>query len=223
MVRLFLGIEIHPAAQIGHSCFIDHGSGIVIGETAIVGHHCILFHGVTLGGTGKHSGKKRHPTVGNHVFLGAGCKILGNITIGDRCKVGAGSVVVKDVPENCTVIGVPGRCFKNQESPSKEEEQQQRTLEGSEERKNPDIFMPDMDAQAIRALYKRELKLEDEIQMLRNRLTALEKSVDVDTSGTTSLLNNLLLRTAQMQDKDEAGLQYFMKQEEQKLLDGAGI
>ena len=100
------GIEIHPGAIIGKGLFIDHGSGVVIGETAIVGDNVTLFHGVTLGGTGKEKGK-RHPTIGNNVFIGTGAKLLGNITIGDNVKIGANAVVLKDVPSNTTVVGVP--------------------------------------------------------------------------------------------------------------------
>lgn len=102
------GIEIHPGAQIGEGLFIDHGHGVVIGETAIIGDNVTLYQGVTLGGTGKESGK-RHPTIGNNVMIGAGAKVLGSFTIGDNCKIGAGSVVLENVPSNSTVVGVPGR------------------------------------------------------------------------------------------------------------------
>ena len=102
------GIEIHPGAQIGKGFFIDHGHGVVIGETAIVGDNVTLYQGVTLGGTGKEQGK-RHPTVGNNVMIGAGAKVLGSVYIGNNCKIGAGSVVLSDVPDNATVVGVPGR------------------------------------------------------------------------------------------------------------------
>lgn len=102
------GIEIHPGAQIGEGLFIDHGHGVVIGETAIIGDNVTLYQGVTLGGTGKESGK-RHPTIGNNVMIGAGAKVLGSFTIGDNCKIGAGSVVLENVPPNSTVVGVPGR------------------------------------------------------------------------------------------------------------------
>lgn len=101
------GIEIHPGAVIGKRLFIDHGFGIVIGETAIIGDDVTIFHGVTLGGTGKEK-KKRHPTIGNRVFIGAGAKILGNITIGDDVKIGANAVVLKSVPNHSTVIEIPG-------------------------------------------------------------------------------------------------------------------
>jgi serine O-acetyltransferase len=104
---LFTGIEIHPGAQIGRRLFIDHGMGVVIGETSIVGDGVTLYQGVTLGGTGKETGK-RHPTIGNNVSIGSGAKLLGNIHIGDNCRVGANSVVLRDVPDNSTIVGVPG-------------------------------------------------------------------------------------------------------------------
>ena len=112
------GIEIHPGARIGSGFFIDHGSGVIIGETTIIGDNVTLYQGVTLGGTGKEQGQ-RHPTLGNNIMIGAGAKVLGSCTIGDNCKIGAGSVVLGDVPEGCTVVGVPGRIVKraNQDRP----------------------------------------------------------------------------------------------------------
>jgi serine O-acetyltransferase len=106
VARFFTGIEIHPGAQLGRRVFIDHGMGVVIGETAIVGDDVTLYQGVTLGGTGKEHGK-RHPTIGNGVVIGAGAKVLGNILVGDNSRVGAGSVVLRNVPDNSTVVGVP--------------------------------------------------------------------------------------------------------------------
>ncbi len=106
--RIFTGIEIHPRASIGNRFFIDHGEGVVIGETAIIGDDVLVYQQVTLGGTGSEHGK-RHPTLGNNVIVGAGAKVLGNITIGDNVRIGAGSVVIEDVPSNSTVVGVPGR------------------------------------------------------------------------------------------------------------------
>jgi serine O-acetyltransferase len=106
--RFATGIEIHPGARIGRRFFIDHGMGVVIGETAEIGDDVLIYQGVTLGGTGKDKGK-RHPTIGNNVVIGGGAKVLGNITIGDCVKIGAGSVVVHSVPSNSTVVGVPGR------------------------------------------------------------------------------------------------------------------
>ena len=106
--RFFTGVEIHPGAKIGKGFFIDHGMGVVIGETTEIGENVTLYQGVTLGGTGKEKGK-RHPTIGNDVLVGAGAKVLGSINIANDTKIGAGSVVLKDVPENSTVVGIPGR------------------------------------------------------------------------------------------------------------------
>ena len=105
------GIEIHPGATIGKGLFIDHGNGVIIGETAIIGDNVTLYQGVTLGGTGKEQGK-RHPTIGNNVMISAGAKVLGSFTVGENSKIGAGSVVLSEVPPNCTVVGVPGRVVK---------------------------------------------------------------------------------------------------------------
>ena len=113
LARWVTGIEIHPSAKIGVGFFIDHGMGVVIGETAEIGDFVTLFQGVTLGGTGKERGK-RHPTLGNHVVVGAGAKILGGIKVGDNVKIGANSVVLKSVPANSTVIGVPARIIKSE-------------------------------------------------------------------------------------------------------------
>ena len=109
--RGLTGIEIHPGARIGEGCFIDHGMGVVIGETAVLGNNVTLYQGVTLGGTGKERGK-RHPTLGSNVVVGAGAKVLGNITIGDNVQVGSNAVVIRDVPADSTVVGIPGRVVK---------------------------------------------------------------------------------------------------------------
>jgi serine O-acetyltransferase len=111
IVRFFTGIEIHPGAKIGKGVFIDHGMGVVIGETAEIGDYVIIFHQVTLGGTGKHTGK-RHPTIGNNVLLGAGSTILGPVKIGDYAKVGAQAVVLDNVPAGCTVVGHPAHIVR---------------------------------------------------------------------------------------------------------------
>jgi serine O-acetyltransferase len=155
--RIITGVEIHPAATIGPGLFIDHGCGVVIGETAVVGRNVILFHGCTLGGTGKECGK-RHPTIGDRVVIGAGAKILGNITLGSDVKVGAGSVVVKSAPDNCTIVGVPGRCIPN------------KTVVQEEPREEHKENLPDVDGQAIRALYKRNIRLENDLEKLRQKL-----------------------------------------------------
>lgn len=109
--RFITGIEIHPGAAIGSGLFIDHGMGVVIGETSEIGDNVTLFQGVTLGGTGKQRGK-RHPTIGSHVVVGAGAKVLGPITVGDYVKIGANSVVLQDVPDHSTVVGIPGRIVR---------------------------------------------------------------------------------------------------------------
>ncbi|MCQ2739247.1 MAG: serine O-acetyltransferase [bacterium] len=111
--RIFTGIEIHPKARIGKRFFIDHGEGVVIGETTIIGDDVLIYQQVTLGGTGAQHAK-RHPTIGNNVIIGAGAKVLGNITLGDNVRVGAGSVVIDDVPDNSTVVGIPGRIVQQQ-------------------------------------------------------------------------------------------------------------
>lgn len=122
--RFFTGIEIHPGAKIGTGLFIDHGMGVVIGETCEIGDNVLIYQGVTLGGTGKEHGK-RHPTIGNNVMIGSGTKILGPFKVGDNAKIGAGSVVLNEVPSNCTAVGVPARvikrhnkCYKGEDTPS---------------------------------------------------------------------------------------------------------
>lgn len=109
--RKVTGIEIHPAAVIGDGVFIDHGMGVVIGETTVIGDNCTIYQGVTLGGTGKDKGK-RHPTIGNNVVIGSGAKVLGPFKVGDNSKIAANAVVLSEVPDNCTVVGVPGRIVK---------------------------------------------------------------------------------------------------------------
>ena len=109
--RRITGVEIHPAAVIGDGVFIDHGMGVVIGETTVIGDNCTIYQGVTLGGTGKNKGK-RHPTIGNNVVIGSGAKVLGPFRVGDNSKIAANAVVLSEVPDNCTVVGVPGRIVK---------------------------------------------------------------------------------------------------------------
>lgn len=110
--RMFTGIEIHPGAKIGRRLFIDHGTGLVIGETATVGNDCTIYHGATLGGTGKDR-VKRHPDIGNNVLVGAGAKVLGPIKVGNNVKIGANTVVIKNVPDNCTIVGTAGRIIQH--------------------------------------------------------------------------------------------------------------
>jgi len=153
IARFITGIEIHPGATIGTGVFIDHGMGVVIGETAIVGDGCLIYQGVTLGGTGKESGK-RHPTLGENVVVGAGAKVLGNLLIGNNVRIGAGSVVLRDVPSDCTVVGVPGRVVYR-----------------SGVRVNPLAHgqLPDSEAQVIRSLLDRIQVLEQQVEQLQQQ------------------------------------------------------
>lgn len=150
------GIEIHPGAQIGKGFFIDHGNGVIIGETTIIGDNVTLYQGVTLGGTGKEHGK-RHPTIGNNVMISTGAKVLGSFIIGDNSKIGAGSVVLNEVPPNSTVVGVPGRVVKRGNISLPQDEMNQIDL--------PDPIMEDM---AV---------LQHENEELTNRLIDLEREV----------------------------------------------
>ncbi len=151
--RFVTGVDIHPGATLGEGLFIDHGSGVVIGETAEVGENVTIYQGVTLGGTGKETGK-RHPTVGDNVVIGAGSNLLGSISIGDNVKIGSGSVVVQDAPANSTVVGNPGRPVIS---------------EGAKVG-IPDIdytHLPDPVAEAMKCLVRRVVELENEIEELR--------------------------------------------------------
>ena len=149
IARFLTGIEIHPGATIGQGVFIDHGMGVVIGETAIIGDYCLIYQNVTLGGTGKESGK-RHPTLGHSVIVGSGAKVLGNIEIGNHVRIGAGSIVLRDVPHDCTVVGVPGRIISRSGRGC--------PLEHGK--------LPDVEGQIIRMLLDRIEELEQKIQKL---------------------------------------------------------
>ncbi len=153
--RSLTGIEIHPGASIGRRFFIDHGMGVVIGETAEIGDDVLLYQGVTLGGTGKERGK-RHPTVGNHVVIGTGAKVLGNIRVGDCVKIGAGSVVVHPVPDHSTVVGIPGRVVRIAGEAVPEESLEHGTL-------------PDPEAQEIDELRRRLDELEAQLRALTSK------------------------------------------------------
>lgn len=157
--RFFTGIEIHPGAKIGQGLFIDHGMGVVIGETAEVGDNVTLYQGVTLGGTGKEKGK-RHPTIGNNVFIGSGAKILGSIKVGDNVKIGAGSVVTKPVPSNTTVVGVPGKVVSRHGAPIKELHLVTRSVCNKEIRVEE---MPDPVQETIQSLLERVNYLEKKL------------------------------------------------------------
>ena len=156
------GIEIHPGAQIGKGFFIDHGNGVIIGETTVIGDNVTLYQGVTLGGTGKEQGK-RHPTIGNNVMISAGAKVLGSFKIGDNSKIGAGSVVLEEVPPNSTVVGVPGRVVKRDNIHLPQEELDQ-------------VHMPDPIREELNNLWQmnqmlseRVVTLEDELKMQKDR------------------------------------------------------
>lgn len=155
------GIEIHPGAQIGKGLFIDHGSGVIIGETAIIGDNVTLYQGVTLGGTGKETGK-RHPTLKNNVMVSAGAKILGSFTIGENSKIGAGSVVLEEVPPNCTVVGVPGRVVRkgNQKVPRSDMDQ---------------IHLPDPTLEDIHKLQQENERLRSELQRMGYELNDIKE------------------------------------------------
>ena len=151
--RFFTGIEIHPGATIGKGLVIDHGMGLVIGETTVIGDNCTLYQGVTLGGTGKDKGK-RHPTLGNNVMVGAGAKVLGPFTIGDNVKIAANAVVLKEIPENATAVGIPAKVVRR---------------EGVRIDPLDHVHIPDPVAQQIRQLEGKLAELEAQIKELNSK------------------------------------------------------
>jgi len=173
--RWFTGVEIHPGARIGKGVFIDHGMGVVIGETSEIGNDCLLYQGVTLGGTGKQHGK-RHPTLGNNVVVGAGAKVLGAIHVGDHTRIGAGSVLLRDVADNCTVVGIPGR-----------------VIHRAGTRVNPlaHSALPDAEAQVIRNLMERIDSLETELQRLQACVKSLSAGDPLSASIDCGAAQNL--------------------------------
>ncbi len=152
--RWFTGIEIHPGATIGRRCFIDHGMGVVIGETTEIGNDVTIYQGVTLGGTGKDSGK-RHPTIGDRVVISSGAKVLGPFTVGNDVKIGAGSVVLKEIPNNCTVVGIPGTIVKRNGQSTQDLNQ---------------VDLPDPVAVEIECLRRRIVTLENRLREAQNSL-----------------------------------------------------
>lgn len=156
------GIEIHPGAKIGKGLFIDHGSGVIIGETAELGDNVTLYQGVTLGGTGKEQGK-RHPTLKDNVMVSAGAKVLGSFTIGENSKIGAGSVVLKAVPPNCTVVGVPGRIVKKDDIRMPRTDMDQ-------------VNLPDPISTDILELQKDNIRMQKEMNKLKKTLQELQSS-----------------------------------------------
>ena len=176
VARWYTGIEIHPGATIGRRFFIDHGTGVVIGETAEIGDDCTLYHGVTLGGTSWDKGK-RHPTLKNFVVVGAGAKVLGPITIGETARVGSNAVVVKDVPDGATVVGVPGRIIRK-----KDEKQKQR--DKFAERLGFDAYgatqdMPDPVATAINSMLDHIHAMDKQMANMCKSLKQLGSEIDV--------------------------------------------
>ncbi|MDF2565097.1 MAG: serine O-acetyltransferase [Massilibacillus sp.] len=183
--RFLTGIEIHPGATIGEGLFIDHGSGIVIGETAEIGKNVTLYQGVTLGGTGKEKGK-RHPTIGNNVVVASGAKVLGSFSVGDHAKIGAGSVVLKEVPANATVVGIPGKVVlmygKKIKTPEQIAEENRMKLEAidtdreAEEEKDVDLShgnLPDPEEEMLMCMHRN-------IQQLETRIKKMEKELGKD-------------------------------------------
>ena len=162
------GIEIHPGATIGKGLFIDHGSGVIIGETTIIGDNVTLYQGVTLGGTGKEQGK-RHPTLKDNVMVSAGAKVIGSFTIGENSKIGAGSVVLEEVPPNCTVVGVPGRIVKmdNKKVPRSDMDQ---------------IHLPDPVLHDIRELQQENIQLHKQLEDMVEYMKCLEKKRKEDAA-----------------------------------------
>lgn len=155
------GIEIHPGATIGEGFFIDHGTGVIIGETTIIGDNVTLYQGVTLGGTGKETGK-RHPTLEDNVMVSAGAKVIGSFTVGKNSKIGAGSVVIEEVPPNCTVVGVPGHIVKqnNVKVPTSDMDQ---------------IHLPDPVQEDIKVLQQENSELVNRVLQLENEIRSLKK------------------------------------------------
>lgn len=162
------GIEIHPGAKIGKGLFIDHGSGVIIGETTIIGDNCTLYQGVTLGGTGKEQGK-RHPTLGNNVMVSAGAKVLGSFTIGDNSKIGAGSVVLEAVPPNSTVVGIPGRVVRRNKKTLPQEELDHGNL-------------PDPVQDELSCMELNEVELGKRVDMLEKELEQLKMLLSYEVS-----------------------------------------
>ena len=163
------GIEIHPGATIGKGLFIDHGTGVIIGETTIIGDNVTLYQGVTLGGTGKEQGK-RHPTLKDNVMVSAGAKILGSFTIGENSKIGAGSVVLEEVPPNCTVVGVPGRIVRmdNKKVPRSDMDQ---------------VHLPDPVLTDIRELQEENIKLHKRLESMIKYMRCVEKENKESTNN----------------------------------------
>ena len=183
LTRFFTGIEIHPGAKIGRRCFIDHGMAIIIGETAEVGDDVTIYQGVTLGGTGKDTGK-RHPTIGNRVMISSGAKVLGPFKVGDDVKIGAGSVVLKEVPPDCTVVGIPGTIVKRNGKSTTQDLNQ--------------VDLPDPIAIEIECLRKRIMELE--------KILKAEHKIEagcIDCAGSSNLEETLINVIREKNEKNQ--------------------
>ena len=211
LARFLTGVEIHPGATIGKGVFIDHGMGVVIGETAIVGDYTLIYQGVTLGGTGKETGK-RHPTLGEGVVVGAGAKVLGNLQIGNNVRIGAGSVVLRDVPSNCTVVGVPGRIVYRS---------------GVKVAPLEHGRLPDAEAQAIRALVDRIEELEQQVVQLQEKQQSVSETFAKVGFREKELVNSHVLGEAHFTENyTHHGNHTQCRLEDKALdefLDGSGI
>lgn len=175
--RLLTGIEIHPGAKFGKGVFIDHGMGVVIGETSEVGDYVTLYQGVTLGGTGKQKGK-RHPTVGRNVVIAAGAKVLGPITIGDDSKVGAGAVVIRDVPPRCTVVGVPGRVVMQEGEPVVDLHHEAIPDPVMDRIEALDVLIEKLEDRLVKTQFELELT-EDKLRRAEDELHQVEECIDM--------------------------------------------
>jgi serine O-acetyltransferase len=205
IARFLTGVEIHPGATIGLGVFIDHGMGVVIGETAIIGDYALIYQGVTLGGTGKESGK-RHPTLGENVVVGTGAKVLGNIEIGNNVRIGAGSVVLRDVPSDCTVVGIPGRIvYRSGVRVSPLEH-------GS---------LPDAEAQAIRALVDRIEQLEQQVQEMKQSPELVKNTTNNTTNNSDFALVGSIFPESHASEHHNRCL--IRDRAIDEFLDGAGI
>lgn len=190
LMRFFTGIEIHPGAKIGRRCFIDHGMAVVIGETAELGDDVTIYQGVTLGGTGKETGK-RHPTIGNRVIVASGAKVLGPFKVGDDAKIGAGAVVLKEVPPGCTVVGVPGTVVKTPDGPNNEEMDQ--------------INMPDPIAVELECLRMRIVNLENQLRLAEGKEAREEGAADCSACENLEVggLENICCRQEKKEEDEE--------------------
>lgn len=174
LVRFVTGIEIHPGAKVGRRCFIDHGMAVVVGETTEIGDDVTIYQGVTLGGTGKDTGK-RHPTIGNNVVISCGSKVLGPFKVGDNSKIGAGSVVLKEVPPNCTVVGIPGTIVKRGGQRQPEEDQDLNQVD-----------LPDPVAVELECLRRRVVAMEARLREMQAAVEEAEQHTDACLAGPAS-------------------------------------